>query len=306
MNIDLADLRVFQAVVLEGGVTAAARRLHCVQSNVTARVRILEDRLGAPLFARVRRRLVITPAGERLLTYADRLLALAEEAQSAVTAVGQQTLLRIGAVETVAATGLAPLLTRFHRAAPDVEIDLETAVTELVGEQLARGRIDIGFVIGPLLDADLRSARYGTETLRLITEHDHPPVQGPADLRGRAFLAFHRGCHYRKAAEHWLTDAGVSPRKVLEFGSFQAILSCAAAGVGFAVVPESILLDWPGHDALGVHDLPSAIEHANVLIAWTEQSEANPAVRQFLALAGVKAAQPVAPVRSKPSRSAVT
>ena len=76
MIMDLADLRLFRAVAEEGSVTRAAQRLHTVQSNVTTRLRLLEESLGTPLFDRINRRLVITPAGSLLESYADRLMAL--------------------------------------------------------------------------------------------------------------------------------------------------------------------------------------------------------------------------------------
>ena len=82
--MDLAALRIFRAVVDEGLVTRAAERLNTVQSNVTTRIRQLEEELETPLFDRINRRLVITPAGQLLADYADRLLALADEATAAV------------------------------------------------------------------------------------------------------------------------------------------------------------------------------------------------------------------------------
>src|SRR3954470_10549965 len=82
--MDLSELRIFRAVVREGGVTRAAERLRRVQSNVTTRVRQLEDDLGTALFLRENKKLQLTPAGQILLGYADRLLALADEARDAV------------------------------------------------------------------------------------------------------------------------------------------------------------------------------------------------------------------------------
>ena len=82
--MDLAALEIFRAVAAEGSVTRAAERLGRVQSNVTTRVQQLEEQLGATLFLREGKRMVPTPAGESLRGYADRLLALAEEARQSV------------------------------------------------------------------------------------------------------------------------------------------------------------------------------------------------------------------------------
>ncbi|MEO0980827.1 MAG: LysR family transcriptional regulator, partial [Pseudomonadota bacterium] len=81
--MDLGDLKIFVAVVREGGITRAAEKLHRVQSNVTTRIRQLEDKLKTGLFERSGKRIVLTPAGRTLLDYADRLLSLAREADAA-------------------------------------------------------------------------------------------------------------------------------------------------------------------------------------------------------------------------------
>lgn len=92
--MDLAELRIFKAVVDEGGVVKAARKLHRVPSNVTTRVKGLEAALGTELFIRDRKRLHLSPAGALLLAYADELLRLAEEARSAVAGSTPRGVLR--------------------------------------------------------------------------------------------------------------------------------------------------------------------------------------------------------------------
>src|SRR5690349_2444009 len=76
-KMDLSDLLIFKTVAEEGGILRAARKLHRVQSNVTTRIKQLETSIGAELFFRERQRLVLSPRGEKLLTYADQLLRLA-------------------------------------------------------------------------------------------------------------------------------------------------------------------------------------------------------------------------------------
>ena len=94
--MDLADLHIFRSVVQAGGVTRAAERLNRVQSNVTTRVRQLEAELGVDLFIRNGKRLHLSPAGQLLLDYADRLLDLAREAREALHDEAPRGLLRLG------------------------------------------------------------------------------------------------------------------------------------------------------------------------------------------------------------------
>ena len=113
--MDLAALEIFRTVVEQGGVNKAAARLHRVPSNVTTRVRQLEEQLGTKLFLRDGRRLTLTAEGELLLDYANQLLRLSSEARAAMRGGKPRGALRIGSLESTAGSRLAPVLSRFHR-----------------------------------------------------------------------------------------------------------------------------------------------------------------------------------------------
>ena len=126
--MELSDLRIFRAVVREGGVTRAAERLHRVQSNVTTRIRQIEDDLDTALFIREGKRLHLSPAGQVLLGYADRLLTLADEARAAVRDPRPRGIFRLGAMESTAAVRLPGPLNEFHRRYPEVALELRTVI----------------------------------------------------------------------------------------------------------------------------------------------------------------------------------
>src|SRR5215472_3328713 len=151
--MDLSDLRIFAAVVHEGGVTRAAERLHRVQSNVTTRVRQLEAELGVRLFIREGKRLHVAPAGEVLLDYADRLLALAEEARAAVQDSRPRGAFRLGAMDSTAAVRLPGLLTDYGSRHPDVVLELRTGNPTQLARAVLVGELDAAFVAEPIPDA---------------------------------------------------------------------------------------------------------------------------------------------------------
>jgi DNA-binding transcriptional LysR family regulator len=122
--MDLSDLLIFKTVAEEGGIVRAARRLHRVQSNVTTRIKQLETSIGTLLFFRDRRRLVLSPNGEALLVYADKLLRLADEARTALSGQPPAGVLRLGALESTCASRLPEVLSRFHAAFPNVRVAL--------------------------------------------------------------------------------------------------------------------------------------------------------------------------------------
>ena len=119
--LDLAALAIFRAVAQEGSVTRAAERLQRVQSNVTTRVRQLEADVSATLFLREGKRMALTAEGELLLGYADRLLALAEEARQALRPGEPGGRLRLGSMESTAASRLPAPLARLHQQWPEAD-----------------------------------------------------------------------------------------------------------------------------------------------------------------------------------------
>jgi molybdate transport repressor ModE-like protein len=112
--MEYGDLRVLEAVARHGSMNRAAVELNMVQSNVTARIRVLEEQVGTQLFDRTRRGVMLTAAGQRLLPYVTRLSALLKEAQEAARDDGTpRGTVRIGALETTAALRLPPILTAY-------------------------------------------------------------------------------------------------------------------------------------------------------------------------------------------------
>ncbi|MBN3728037.1 LysR substrate-binding domain-containing protein [Burkholderia sp. Ac-20379] len=269
--MDMAALAIFSAVVRENGVTRAAAKLNRVQSNVTTRIRQLEAALGTALFARDGRRLVLTPAGETLLPYAERLLALADEARHAVRADRPHGRLRLGTMESTAASRLPAVLARYHQHWPEVGLELVTGVTQALIAQVRDFELDAALVATPPLDtldhAVFDSAPVYREPLVLIAPRGHAPIAGAADIRVPTLVAFERGCAYRGYVERWYASHGCTPARVLELGSYHAILACVAAGAGVAIAPRNVLALSPVSDALSVH-AARGLAPVDTLLVW--------------------------------------
>src|SRR5215468_11105530 len=124
--MNFADLQVFKSVVDEGGVIRAASKLHRVPSAVTTRIKQLEASMGVKLFHRDRQRLHLSPAGELLLGYAERLIQLSDEARAIVSGRTPRGALKLGALESTSASRLPRVLAEFHRLYPEVRLELTT------------------------------------------------------------------------------------------------------------------------------------------------------------------------------------
>lgn len=254
MQLELAELEIFRAVAKEQSVTRAARVLQRVQSNVTTRVRQLEEDLGVPLFLRDSKRMTLTPEGHRFLDYAERILALTEEARQAMHSGMPTGRLRLGTMEAAAASRLPAPLARFHEAWPAVEIEIHTGTTQGLADAVAEHRLDCAVVAHPAVgkpeDADMEDLGPGlqgsflfAEKLMLVSPPGHARIRRAGDVRVRNIAAFARGCTYRQCVQDWLAEDGDSLAKwnVIELTSYDAILACVMAGTAVAAFPQSVL-----------------------------------------------------------------
>lgn len=266
--MELLDLRVFKAVVEAGGVTRAAERLNRVQSNVTARVQALERDLGAELFFREGRRLRLSPAGRVLLDYADRILDLSERARDAVREGGPRGRLRIGAMESTAAVRLPAPLAELHERYPEVALELDTGPPRDLVARVIEGGLDAALVAEPVSDDRLDTLAVFEEELVVVAGARHPPIASPRDARPRTALAFHPGCPHRRRLEDWFARDGVPIERVVEVASYHAILGCAVAGMGVALMPRSVLDAYAERARLSVHPLGGEFRVARTLLVW--------------------------------------
>ena len=290
-KIDLDSLEIFRAVAREGGVLRAADRLSRVPSNVTTRIKQLEERLGLSLFRRQGRSLALTAEGDALLVHAERLLRLADEAESDMRAGPARGLFRLGSLESSASSRLPPILSRYHRLHPGVVIELSTANTGVLLERVLDYRIEAAFVSEPFTAPALSSMPAFEEELVLITAKGHPPVRRAADLGRCTLLAFTQGCSYRKRLEDWFGAASMLPERVLEFASYPGIIACVAAGTGCAIAPRSVLQALRASGDVMEHALPDKLRRNRTHLVWS--GDASPALQRLIALLQ----PPPAPVR---------
>jgi DNA-binding transcriptional LysR family regulator len=268
--MDLAALRIFKSVVEHGGINKAAAKLHRVPSNVTTRIQQLEEQLGTKLFSRAGRRLALSAEGRLLLPYADQLLRLSSEAEAAMRNGKPRGTLRIGTLESTAASRLPPVLSRYHQLYPDVQIDLVTGTSGALVARLHKQDVEAAFVAEPFNAEGLETQVVFTEELVLITPKSFGPIRSPKDIGNRTVIAFTTGCSYRRRLEAWLGASKVLPDRVIEFQSYHAIIACVAAGSGIAVVPRAVYeLAHPGKNVT-MTALPAKFSRTRTHLVWRQ------------------------------------
>ena len=251
--MELVALRTFQAVVEEGGILAASHKLNTVQSNVTGRIRRLEEELGTDLFFRKGRGLELAPSGRVLLDYARRMLLLERQTSAAVRLVGESVgELRIGAMETFAALHLPTALKAVRAGHPGMELRVYTDTTANLIDKVLTHKLDCAFVAGPVIHPELSFESLVVEELVQVCALDANPVLQP-------LILFREGCAYRTRALAWQRVIGHATSDAMEFGTLEGILGCVSVGLGWTLMPRRVVEKSPHAAALRVESLPPEI-----------------------------------------------
>jgi DNA-binding transcriptional LysR family regulator len=282
--MDAGDLRIFEAVARLGGMNRAAAELNTVQSNVTTRIQLLEEDLGTPLFHRHSRGVALTPAGRRLLPYAERVRHVLDEARRAVEDDGTpRGPLTIGSLESTAALRLSPVLARYAEANPKVDLVLTTGTSCELIEAVLERRVEGAFVVGPVDNPELVEEKIVREELVVLTAPSvrrFEDVIRSGDVR---IVVLRAGCSYRQRLEELLVKRGVPSPRRLEFGTLEALFGCVAAGLGVTLLPKALIGRVWQEGKVAMHTLPPAEARADTVFIRRSDGYVSSALTAFLA-----------------------
>ncbi|WP_432413943.1 putrescine utilization regulator PtrR [Pantoea allii] len=266
--MDLVQLRMFCSVAESGSLARAAEQLHRVPSNLTTRLRQLEEELGVDLFIREKQRIRLSPMGHNFLNYAQRILALSDEALSMTRAGKPGGNFALGSMESTAATRLPGLLAAYHQRFPAVALSLITGTSGEIIDRVREGTLAAALVDGPVQHDDLNGCIAFREEMVLITDLDHIPVTCARDTQEDTLFAFRNSCSYRVKLEAWYRDSQAAPNTVMEIQSYHAMLACVAGGAGVAMIPASVLKQMPDRARVQVHSLPAEYRDTATWLMW--------------------------------------
>lgn len=231
--LDLELLRSFVSVVEAGGFTRAGERVHRTQSTVSQQIKRLEEDVGQVLLHRDGKDVRPTEAGERLLSYARRLLSLAEEARDVLRQPGGEGAIRLGIPEDFAAYRLTKLLGAFSRSHPRLRLDVRADQSKHLARDLERGELDLALY---KREAGAKDAiAVWPERVHWVTSKNHPVDVGVSSV---PLIGFPLGCIYRAGAIHALESAGRAWHTAYTSSSLSGIQAAVAAGMGLSILSE--------------------------------------------------------------------
>ncbi|HEX3186917.1 MAG TPA: LysR family transcriptional regulator [Pyrinomonadaceae bacterium] len=266
--MEIRQLRAFVAIAESGTFTAGALRVHVTQAAISMQIRQLENEIGAKVFVRAPRHVILTEAGEQLLRRARHILrehdaALDEIAELAGAERGR---LRIGSASAMVLTDQLPaILAELRAQHPGAEIGVTSGTSEVLVDQILAGDIDIAFVSLPVDVRGIKTERLSEDQLVAIASPRHKLAKqrtvSAYTLAGERLILGERGGNTRRLIDQFFAQAGVTLHVAMELSRQQAIRRMVEADMGVGIVPlQSVIED---------------VEEGKLVRWWIEGAEIN-------------------------------
>jgi LysR family transcriptional regulator, regulator for metE and metH len=242
MILETRHLRMISAVAEVGTLTKAGQRVYLTQSALSHQLLDLEARLGTPLFYRLGKRMVLTPAGQRVLNAANTALPALQAAEDEVRLIasGRAVILRISTECYTCYHWLPTILRAYNAEFPNVEVQIVATATHHTISSLLEGRIDLGLVHDDIDDDRLTTLDLFDDELLAVVPPDHPLVDreylDANDFRDQHILVYNLPLQSTSLHRMLLGPAGVTPSRVSEIQLTEAIVEMVKGGHGIAVL----------------------------------------------------------------------
>ena len=236
----LRHLKIFLCVCDEGNMTAAAGKLYMAQPSVSQAIAELEKYYHVKLFERLGRKLFITIAGQKLITYARHIVNLAKEAEDVMQEIHHNGVIRIGASVTVGTCILHEIIRNVKQKNPQIKIISSVNNTTIIEGMLLADELDIGLVEGKIHSQGLVSQPFMADDLVLVTSTFHPLAQKdhvtPADIDNMEFIVREAGSGTRELFEVVMDNHSINWQIGGVYNNAETIKNMVSAGLGISVM----------------------------------------------------------------------
>lgn len=277
------DLKIFMAAAELGSFTKAAEETFTVQSNVTARIKSLEEEFGADLFKRIGRKVTLTESGITFLRYAKKIECLIENAKSDMQN-GENIggTLRIGCIETTMALKVPEIIKNFDKLYPQVELEFHSAHASTLVKNVLDYKLDAAYVAAPVHISGLKQIKIREEQLVVIAGKNNGKITDLLKSEELKIVVFEQGCFFRSRLEAWLTSKGVSKYRLTVVNSIEAIVNFVEAGLGISILPSEVINNYYKSRELQSFPLNKELGTMTTLLIYREDVEMTKALRSYI------------------------
>lgn len=302
------QLEVFAAVAEEKSFSRAGRRMGRTQPAISSAVKLLEDELGERLFDRLGKSIRLTSAGELLMEYAKRIVRLRDEARLAMGELRglSRGRLTLGANETTCLYLLPDVLASFKQAYPQVQVDIQRAISRNITEKVIEGSLDFGIVTLPVQDPRLEAITIHEDEMSLIVGPAHALASRRSidlsELEGEPFILHKVGTTTRELMVRYFGEGGVGIKVTMELASLESIKRFVSIGMGISIAPRLSIEKELAEGSLKAIEIKSARFRRQLGLVYHRERYLSQAARAFLTLI-TGSGRPSPKLKGKPART---
>ena len=279
------DLKIFEAVAASGSFTKAASAMFTVQSNVTARIKSLEEEFGVELFSRTSRKVDLTPGGLILMQYSKQIVHLVAEAKSTIQSKDKVNgSLKLGCIETTMALKVPEILNTFAENYPEVDLEFKSEMMSALINDVLNYNLDAAFVSGPVKVSGLEHINIKEGKLVVITASDGPGLNELLTGQPLKTIVFDQGCFFRSRLESWLSSKGISHYKSTVLNSIEGIINFVEAGLGISLLPEEVVSKYYFGRKITSHGLNKQLGTMSTILVFRKDESKSRALEAFIGM----------------------
>jgi len=281
MNIN--DLKIFISVAEYESITKSAAINNTVQSNVSARIKYLEEQLGLKLLIRTTRILELTEEGTQFLKVAKEIVNTLNNFKNSVSKNGSPSgALKIGSLQSVASLRAPDMLQRFVSEYPDMGFTLKTGTTDELIKKVLSFKLDGAFVAGKVSHPDLIVKPVITEKLCIVSSSLYSSIEHlNKSTKPIKLIVFSKGCSYRDILEELLTEIGLRKLKFVEMDSLDSMIQSVENGLGITLLPEALIKKQYAYRSLSIIKIPAKYAQCPTVFIRMKDSASNKGLQLF-------------------------
>jgi len=279
------DLKLFEAVAHHGSFTKAAEAMFTVQSNVTARIKNLEEEFGASLFTRSNRKVELTTAGETLMLYSKKLNHLMEEAKRSIGKNDEvRGQIKIGSLETMMTIKGPELINYLALKFPYVDLELKSDIRTGLINDVMNYKLDAAFVPAPLDVPELSQIKIKDEQIVIVAPSSFETLDDLLKKTPQKAIVFDQGCVFRARLDSWLVSKGISQYHKTVMNSIEGVVNFIESGIGFSVLPQDIISKFYSNRNIKTFPLPPELALMTTILIFRKDVPPSPALEAFINL----------------------
>ncbi|WP_100487794.1 LysR family transcriptional regulator [Sporolactobacillus pectinivorans] len=277
--MDIENMKAFVKVAECKSISDAARKLHYLQSNLSAKVKRVETYYNQKLFIREPRGVELTAKGAVLYQQFKEMIFLWEETENKMKR--QDASLRLGTVVSIGVTQFSQALARLKYRNPSLEVTIKTGSADSIEKQILNEKIDIAYFIGKLGNSHIRYEKLGIEELVLVGDNISNTTDFKEYLRNKNLLVLTDHCLYSSILQNIFADLKIDHGETIEVGDIDAIIQFALMGMGISLIPKRLVIRKNISSFL---EIPSLNKFVDLYLITRSNHELTPIEKQFIQL----------------------